>query len=381
MIRLVWSQLPLKAASQTAIDALKRSSNSVATVGKQLYVFGGERLPRQPVDNELWVVKFEDGTVSAAQTAASESSRPSPRVGAAMSYHANNDAIYLWGGRESHDMTPCNLTLWKYKLGPGEWSSVPTADKQNVAEGEKVVGRSYHAMCVSGDDLYLHAGCPATGRIASLHSLSLDSGSGSDHEWSSLPTSPEPARGGTVLAPITIPNSSTTVLVRYGGFAGYELGGQLDYFTPASGTWSSVRMPGEESTDGHPASRSVHALVPVQPPIPVPSDGHIVAIMLFGERGPAAAHLGHLGAGTFHRDAWALLCSPDAVSADNSHGFQFVELPQEGDGTGGIPPARGWFGADWASDLGGGGGRIVVHGGLDDQNERLGDVWVGKLEV
>ncbi|KAF7318475.1 Kelch repeat containing protein [Mycena chlorophos] len=372
-LRLLWSQLRLPASP--ASEALQRSSNSVAVVGKQLYVFGGERLPRQPVDDELWVVDLEDGSISAAPT---QDKRPSPRVGAAIAYDSRpgNEALYVWGGRESQDMTPCDLTLWKYAPKERKWESVATAEAANADTA--VEGRSYHAMCLAAGELYLHAGCPAKGRLASLHSLALDKSS----TWTDLPSSPAPARGGTVLTPITLPSNGELLLVRYGGFAGYELGGTLDYFSPSSGTWSSIKMPGEEFSQGHPGARSVHALVPVNPPIALP-EGHVVAIMLFGERGPAPAHLGHLGAGTFHRDAWALLAAPSAggSSGANPHGFKWVEIQQEAKdnshGDGKMPAARGWFGADWSSEL----GKVVVQGGLDDSNERLGDVWIGEVKI
>lgn len=138
-------------------------------------------------------------------------------------------------------------------------------------------------------------------------------------------------------------------------------------------------MPGDEG--GDPLARSVHALVPVRPPLALaaPAPGHVVAVMLFGERGPAPAHLGHLGAGQFHRDAWALVCAPSAVSTANEHGFVFTELKQDSGGEDGVPKARGWFAADWAQEIHG--GRVVVQGGLNDENDRLGDVWLGEIEV
>ncbi|KAJ7933419.1 hypothetical protein B0H13DRAFT_2306820 [Mycena leptocephala] len=85
-------------------------------------------------------------------------------------------------------------------------------------------------------------------------------------------------------------------------------------------------MPGKEGDTGHPKARSVHMLVPISPPIALPDSSHLVGVILFGERGPAPAHLGHLGVGQFHNDAWALICKPSAVSDTNEHGFVFTEL-------------------------------------------------------
>jgi hypothetical protein len=52
-----------------------------------------------------------------------------------------------------------------------------------------------------------------------------------------------------------------------------------------------------------------------------------------------------------------------------------VRVEPRGDGL--VPVARGWFGADVVTD-GDGEQAVVVHGGLAEDNSRLGDVW--KLE-
>jgi hypothetical protein len=58
-MRLVWKQLPLASNSPTAQRALKRSSNSLAVVGNKAYVYGGEAKPREPVDDELWIIDLD----------------------------------------------------------------------------------------------------------------------------------------------------------------------------------------------------------------------------------------------------------------------------------------------------------------------------------
>lgn len=210
----------------------------------------------------------------------------------------------------------------------------------------------------------VHAGCPAVGRSANLDSVSITS---TTPTWTNHPTAPGPGRGGTVLCPLQVDGKQ--VLVRYGGFAGHELGSQLDVYHPESATWSSIPMPNREGEEGHPLARSVHTLIPVSPP-----RSDIFALMLFGERGPAPAHLGHAGAGQFHRDAWALVRRQKLKSDVNPYGFGFEEMDQGDE----MPMARGWFPAAWCEADG---GKVVVQGGLNDQNERLGDCWVGSIEV
>lgn len=132
--------------------------------------------------------------------------------------------------------------------------------------------------------LYLHAGCPAKGRLASLHSLDLET-----LTWSSLPDAPGPARGGTVLTAIS--NS----LVRFGGFGGYELGGPLDIFDTRSGTWESLEDVSVKGGVEGPQKRSVHSLVAIDGPRY--GFDKVVAVMTHGEREAAPAELGHNGAG------------------------------------------------------------------------------------
>ena len=231
-----------------------------------------------------------------------------------------------------------------------------------------VIGR-----LVRADGLLLvHAGCPAVGRSGKLDSLPLGT---SKLTWTHHPAAPGPGRGGTVLCPLQVDGKD--VLVRYGGFAGHELGSLLDVFSVEADEWTSVDMPNREGEDGHPLARSVHALIPVSPPKSIEDGESIVALMLFGERGPAPAHLGHAGAGQFHQDAFALVRRHDLVSNDNPLGFGFKELSQTSERDQ-LPTARGWFPAGWSEVDG---GKVVVHGGLNDQNERLGDFWVGRIEA
>jgi hypothetical protein len=196
-----------------------------------------------------------------------------------------------------------------------------------------------------------------------------------------------------VICPLTLPGpkgeNARQVLVRYGGFAGYELGGQLDIFDPEAERWETIDLGqhgDREGEGGYPEKRSVHSLTPVEPAVSIlaassdDQDGErsIVALMLFGEKGPAPAHLGHAGAGQFHRDAWALVHRHPRTGSPGTTSLVFEKLEQVTAGRAGVdvdlPVARGWFGAA------GYGNGVVIWGGLEDGNERLGDCWIGKLE-
>lgn len=204
----------------------------------------------------------------------------------------------------------------------------------------------------------VHAGCPAKGRLDTLHSISLPVSSSS--EWQTHGSAPAPGRGGTVLCPLTLP-SGEQVLVRYGGFAGYEIGSTLDVYNTAAKEWTTLEL-----GDSAPEARSVHALVPFTSA----ADPSLVALMFFGERDPAPVELGHDGAGKFHDDVWALRYVPEKGSLS---GFSFEEIKAEGE----APEPRGWFAAGVWRD--GSRDRAVVYGGLNGKNERLGDLWIADI--
>jgi hypothetical protein len=131
-------------------------------------------------------------------------------------------------------------------------------------------------------------------------------------------------------------------------------------------TWSSYDLSKNGET---PKARSVHALIPVNVSGGNLDSHQVVALLLFGELDPAPVELGHDGAGKFSDEVWALI-SPKG--SEEFEKFSWMKAQREGEGE--WPEARGWFGASaWGS------GKVVVVGGLNGRNERLGDSWI--LEV
>jgi hypothetical protein len=135
------------------------------------------------------------------------------------------------------------------------------------------------------------------------------------------------------------------------GFDGKtEQGGSLDIYDIEAGAWSIVHFK-SDGAEG-PEARSVATLLPLS------IQDKTYLITMFGERDPSV--LGHAGAGKMLSDVWAF-------DVDESV-WQKIETGN------GAPAARGWFDADIAQ----GGHRhdiIVIHGGLGEDNQRLGDVW------
>lgn len=224
-------------------------------------------------------------------------------------------------------------SLWEFDPTTTTWQAITIADTNS---GAFPAARSYHCMASDGlDTIYIHAGCPETGRLSDLWAFSV-----ARREWTELAPAPGPARGGASIA------FADGKLYRMNGFDGKtEQGGSVDIYSPEFNLWDSFSF----AADGNrgPSPRSVGALLPVA------KDGRIYLVTLFGERDPSS--LGHQGAGKMLGDAWAFDIASQVWSAVGVDGES--------------PDPRGWFDADVVGES------IVVHGGLGESNNRLGDVW------
>ncbi|KAK4100333.1 kelch repeat protein [Parathielavia hyrcaniae] len=331
------ASLPARWTRLASSERLARSSQSLSALGSQAWIFGGELLPRQPVDNRLDLVQLSSSQDPTTTTLYAPTPAPTPRVGAATT--TLNGALYLFSGRGGLAMAPIeeNGALWRYDPTQSAWTLLEPADPS----APYPAGRSYHAMASDGTDtLYLHAGCPEKGRLADLWSFSV-----APRTWTELPAAPAPARGGP----------STAIcrgrLYRMNGFDGQtEQGGAVDVFDLAARAWSTIAFK-PDGVQG-PEARSVSALLAVR------VGGRDWLVTLFGERDPSS--LGHAGAGKMLGDVWAF---------DLEQG-KWAKVEVGGD----APAPRGWFGADVATE-GEGGHAVIVHGGLAEDNSRLGDVW------
>lgn len=230
-------------------------------------------------------------------------------------------------------------SLWSFSPSTFKWTSIAPQ-----AGGPSPAARSYHAMTSDGDNtIYLHAGCAAKDRLADFWAFNIES-----RTWTKLPSAPGAARGGTSIA------FADRKVYRIGGFDGEtEQGGSLDVYDPEAMAWSSVVFKAD-GVDG-PEARSVAALLPITAP-----SGRRLLVTLFGEHNPSS--LGHAGAGKMLGDVWAFDIEAQTWGEVRATG-----------GKDGVPRPRGWFDADVLKQDGG--DAIIVHGGLAENNERLGDVW------
>jgi hypothetical protein len=251
--------------------------------------------------------------------------------------------MYIFSGRGGADMEPIEEdgAVWGYDPTSSSWTKITPANSSKPHPP----ARSYHSSASDGQDtLFVHAGCPASGRLSDLWSFNV-----STRTWTQAADAPGPNRGGTSLA------YSGGKLYRMNGFDGEtEQGGSIDIFDIAGNSWSSKTFKAD-GNDG-PEARSVAVLLPV----------HLgrkdKLLTLFGERDPSS--LGHAGAGKMLSDVWIYDISED----------WWTQLHPEGsDGT---PASRGWFDADVIKSASAmGNDSVVLHGGLGGDNERLDDVW------
>ncbi|OAX38623.1 galactose oxidase [Rhizopogon vinicolor AM-OR11-026] len=348
----------------TSLSAKARSSHCASIANKgTLLLYAGEFQPRKPVDGDLHLFDLNSANQQSVEDNAglwrtlSASLKPEPRVGATTVFEGAN--LYMWGGRGGVDMAPLDPKqsgIWKAQISQNDvvWERLE-------AKGDEPSPRSFHASVMANGKLYIHAGCPVAGRLSTLHSYDPQYS-----EWASCADAPDPGRGGTAIASVKFPTSpsSEEVIIRFGGFAGYQLPTStpppVDIYTPSTNSWTTV-VPSGDPQQGYPAARSVHGLVPLSTP-----DGTGVALLYHGERD--ASSLGHAGAGKFWDDVWALLW--------REGGLGWKKLIVEGDST---PEGRGWF-PSTSYIAPGGNTRVVLSGGLLSSNERSGEVWVGDVQ-
>ncbi|RAH69775.1 Kelch repeat protein [Aspergillus aculeatinus CBS 121060] len=345
MVRATWTQL----LSDTA-TSIQRSSQTLTILGDHAYIYGGELRPREPVDSTVYRLAVSPTSPTIPTPTSTAHPHPQPRVGTASTALANK--LYIFSGRGGAAMAPLEEhgALWVFDSTDSVWTQLTPSDPAAPFP----VGRSYHALTTNGTDtIYLHAGCPAAGRLRDLWAFDLPT-----RRWRECAPAPGPARGGASIA------YADGKVYRMNGFDGTrEQGGAVDVYDPVADVWSTVGFVADGVVG--PAARSVGCLLAARAEL-----GRWVLVTLFGECDPSS--LGHQGAGVMLGDVWVF----DLEAGK----WVLVQGEGEGEGDGHRPVARGWFAAD-VLEGGGSGVSVVVHGGLAESNERSGDVWRLDLDL
>jgi len=295
-----------------------RSSHAIAIVGTKAYAFGGEFTPRVPVDNKMYAFDLTSQTWS---TLDSIGDIPPPRVGVTMA--SIDKKIYVFGGRD-YDHKELNELL-SFDTLTNEWTLLSSGESGPPH-------RSYHSMTTDETRVYVFGGCGNSGRLNDLWAYDTISG-----QWTQLPSPGDscPPRGGPGLVV-----AGGKIWVVY-GFAGMETD-DLHCFDLKSEKWSLAETAGDK-----PTARSVFSTAAV---------GKYIVIY-GGEIDPS--DLGHLGAGKFSAEAYAL--------DTESHVWKKLD-----DASDEHPGPRGWC----AFSVGEMDGKIglLVYGGNSPTNDRLGDM-------
>lgn len=256
-------------------------------------------------------------------------------------------------------MTPLEESSCLHRFDPSDstWTRL-----QPSFNAPGPVARSYHCSAASTSHIFVHAGCPASGRLNDTWAYDISS-----NTWTKLADAPGDPRGGASIVWFE------GKLWRFGGFNGKtEVGGGIDYLDlglpegnehsqDTQSQWRTVSF-GEVSGLGRdaagslmqsetrlgPGARSVCGIHPD------PRGGALLTF--FGEGKPSPTG-GHDAAGNFWGDVWAF--DPAASR---------WEEVEQGDGE--RPVERGWFASAQAAE------GVVLWGGLNAKNERMGDGWV-----
>ncbi|KAI5997902.1 hypothetical protein EDD15DRAFT_2407424, partial [Pisolithus albus] len=204
--------------------------------------------------------------------------------------------------------------------------------------------------------LYIHAGCPSTGRLATLHAYDLES-----NTWKRCADAPGEPRRGTSIALVTFPSLQEQVVIQFGSMFS------------STDTWLTL-TPSPDLVHSYLGPRSVCGLVPfVASSSSTVVDGkHTnnvpIALLYYGEKAPSS--LGHAGTGKLWDNVWALVSSP---------GSSFETAMTEWKKLDTKPAPRGWFlSSSHVSPEGK--TCIVLTGGLLSMNERSSEVWVGDIQ-
>uniref|UniRef100_A0A0D3H439 Nitrile-specifier protein 5 n=1 Tax=Oryza barthii TaxID=65489 RepID=A0A0D3H439_9ORYZ len=238
---------------------------------------------------------------------------------------------YAFGG-EFTPRVPVDNAMYAFDLKSQCWSALD-------ASGDVVPPpRVGVTMASVGATVYVFGGCGDAGRLNDLWAYDVAAG-----RWEALPSPGEACkpRGGPGLAV-----AGGKVWVVY-GFSGEELD-DVHCYDPGTGAWSTVETTGGGGGGDKPSPRSVFCAAGI--------GKHVV--VFGGEVDPS--DLGHLGAGKFSAEAFAL---------DTETGA-WARLDDAGEHH---PGPRGWC-AFSAGEVDGRRG-LLVYGGNSPTNDRLGDIY------
>ncbi|KAM7219996.1 nitrile-specifier protein 2 [Rhypophila decipiens] len=405
-----------------------RVGHATAVIGHRIFLFGGRGGPDMtPLEENgrVWIFDTRSRSWSCLDPVlpvAPQSSCSGPSVPPARSFHS---AIAT---EKPDDLTPHPTHHQSHhpRPVPDSWRDWAKGDSDQVGIPQRPIVGSVAERATDPDaDGYgtfiIHGGCLSDGtRTKDLWAFDVAS-----RVWQRLPDAPGKPRGGTALA------LSKSRLYRFGGFNGEsEEGGQLDYLELVTESFHDAYVSGggeqevaisarhnpgwqsflqgrenvgykevdpaekpltvgeKEEEEAWPGARSVASLEAI-----TVGGGREYLVLMLGEREPSEDE-GHNGAGKFWDDVWVFqVPSQHMTAASLTDGLLSAVGRKSGEGrwykveTGPHddeddaslpgPGPRGWIASGTMGELEENG--IVIWGGLDSGNKRLGDGWIFRL--
>lgn len=404
-----------------------RVGHASAVIGSRIFIFGGRGGPAMDSVDEggrVWV--FDTKThlwsyldpVSPVDAVVDPDGERRPACPAPRCYHsavATDKPNDFGENSHGHSRPVSRKESWK------EWAK---GDSDEVGIPQRPIVGAIAAHATDADEegfgtFIIHGGCLSKGRANDTWAFDVRS-----RVWQELPPAPGKPRGGAALC------ISKSRLYRFGGFNGEsEEGGQLDVLDLVVETFDDQRVAsGEVNVTARGAWRSLVQYTDVEYPAgreqeasanaeaaPLaqsqsPNDvwpgprsvaslealdvggGREYLVLMLGERDPSNA--GHAAAGKFWDDVWVFQVPPQgmstasltdavlqAVGRKSGEGkWTKVEIgPYDEEDNASVegPGQRGWIASATMGELEENG--IVIWGGLDGENRRLGDGWIFRL--
>lgn len=415
---------------------MPRVGHATAVIGNRIFMFGGRGGPdMKPLEEygRVWVFdtkthlwSYLDPYLPAAEPMSPAFADKRKHYPVARSYHSAA-GVDLPRDFPAGPGVPPGMRKLKRTSTWTEWAQ---GDSNMVGTPQQpIVGNIANNSRDEDDDGYgtliVHGGCLSEGRANDTWAFDMRS-----RVWQELPSAPGQPRGGTSIA------VASSKLWRFGGFNGEtEEGGQLDYlelgvddmaersgdgeiFLSARGGWKSLLpedLPGaaaaaapkvEAAAGEHEAAKPLteteapywpgHRSVAGMQTVTIGgSSGREYLLLVLGERDPS--NNGHEAAGKFWDDVWAYeLPRPTAASSvmgavfgrarngssaalEEGKWFRVETEAYDDDDpyAAAGPGPRGWFASAHMGELEERG--LVVWGGLDGANKRLGDGWILRM--
>ncbi|KAF4124323.1 Kelch motif [Geosmithia morbida] len=375
-----------------------RVGHATATIGSRIFMFGGRGGPdMKPLDEagRVWVFDTRSHTWSHLDPVPAVKGGTIIPHPSARSYHC---ATATDRPRDFAKPIPPPPRNWRERI-------VGDTSKTGIPQNPIVGNVAEEAVDEESDGygtFLIHGGCLKNGeRTSDIWAFDVHT-----RTWRPFLSAPGPARGGTAIC------ISQSRLFRFGGYDGEkELGGQIDFLhlevemfddkvsrgevaIRPRGSWQSILQdnlaasPTEipvELSQQWPSARSVSSLHAL-----TTGGGREYLVVAMGEGAPSSD--GHEGAGKFHGDVWAFQVPQLGMSAASLTDAMWqamgrktgggkwqrvVTMPYDED-TFEEPQPRGWLASAVIEDLGE--SAIFIWGGLNEQNERLGDGWILRLD-